>query len=223
MNKIPIPVFFKKPRDLLNFNQNKPISEFCTPQGFVEMDLNPGVKKVSKDIGKLISNCNESFKVVETLCEEIGHHVCTAGELTEKLSKYLNKINKDYSSFFDHNKSSPVSEMGQVYDSASSMLAEIGNQMKKSSIVFSGDLQRMFKFSSYENEGLQHLIELRNSFTETYEEAKINLERKKAALVEQKDLRRWGIDPTKLKLSPQDLLNNPSLGKKYMLPQVFQY
>jgi hypothetical protein len=194
----------------------------ATPKGVVRMDMNPGIKKISKDIDKLVNNCYENHKVAQTLCEDIGNHMAKAGELTEKLARYMNKINKDYSEYFEYNKISPIVEIGHLYESASSMLADVGIQMKKTSSVFSEDMKFMFEFANYENDGLQRLIELRNSFSETYEEAKINLERKKVVLFEQKDLRRWGIDPARLKLNPENLLKNPVLGKKYMLPQVYK-
>lgn len=190
------------------------------PRGYVEMDMNPGIKKVSKEIDKLVSSCNENHKVAQTLCNDIGYHMGKAGELTEKLALYINKINKDYSDYFENNKMTSIVEISQIYESASSMLADMGSQMKKTSEIFSGDMQYMFEFANYENEGLQKLIELRNSFSENYEDAKINLERKKAILFEQKNLRRWGIDSAKLKISPTELFNNPVLSKKYMLPQV---
>lgn len=190
------------------------------PRGYVEMDMNPGIKKVSKEIDKLVSSCNENHKVAQTLCNDIGYHMSKAGELTEKLALYINKINKDYSDYFENNKMTSIVEISQIYESASSMLADMGSQMKKTSEIFSGDMQYMFEFANYENEGLQKLIELRNSFSENYEDAKINLERKKAILFEQKNLRRWGIDSAKLKISPTELFNNPVLSKKYMLPQV---
>lgn len=195
----------------------------ATPKGIVHMDMNPGIKKISKDIDKLVNNCYENHKVAQTLCEDIGNHMAKAGELTEKLARYMNKINKDYSEYFEYNKISPIVEISHLYESASSMLADVGIQMKKTSSVFSEDMKFMFEFANYENDGLQRLIELRNSFNETYEEAKINLERKKVVLFEQKDLRRWGIDPARLKLDPETLLKNPVIGKKYMLPQVFKF
>lgn len=191
-----------------------------TPKGTVEMDMNPGVKKISKDIDKLVNNCNESHRAAEALCSDIGFHLGKAGELSEKLSRYINKINKDYSDYFEHNKINQVIEISQIYDSASEMLSEVASQFKNSSIIFSKDMQQMFTFANYENEGFKRLIELRNTFSESYEEAKINLERKKVILYEQKDLRRWGIDPTKLGFKPEELLKNPVLSKKYMLPQV---
>lgn len=191
-----------------------------TPKGVIEMDMNPGVKKISRDIDKLVNSCHDNHKVAETLCSEIGFHMDKAGELSEKLARYINKINKDYSDYFEHNKVNQVIEIGEIYESASEMLSEMGTQLKKTSSLFSTDMQRMFAFANYENEGFQRLIEMRNSFSETYEEAKINLERKKVILFEQKDLRRWGIDPSKLGFKPDELLNNPVLGKKYMLPQV---
>jgi len=212
--------YFKKPRDILDFNQDKPIHKIPTPKGIVEMDMNPGVKKISKDIDKLVNNCYENHKVAETLCSEIGYHLGRAGELSEKLARYVNKINRDYADYFEHNKINQVIEIGHIYESASQMLSEVGTHLKASSNVFSKDMQRMFAFANYENEGFQRLIELRNSFSESYEEAKIGLERKKVILFEQKDLRRWGIDPRKLGFKPEELLNNPVLGKKYMLPQV---
>jgi hypothetical protein len=184
------------------------------------MDLNPGVKKISKSIGKLIANCNENFKAVESLCEDIGQHLNAAGDLTEKLSRYINKVSDEYSDYFDHNRITPVTELIHMFETASACLAEVGVQMKKGSSVFATDLQRLFKFTSYENQGLQNLIDQRNSFSDVYEDSKLRLERKKALLLEQKDLRRWGIDPAKLKVNPQDLLKNPNLAKRYMLPQV---
>lgn len=191
-----------------------------TPRGFVEMDMNPGIKKVSKDIDKLVNSCYENHKVAQALCENIGAYLGKAGELTERLSRYMNKINKDYSDYFENNKIAPIVEISQIYESASSMLSEVGMQMKKTSSIFSEDMQYMFEFANYENEGLQRLIELRNSFSESYEDAKINLERKKVILFEQKNLRSWGIDAGKTKISPSDLLNNAVLSKRYMLPQV---
>ena len=191
-----------------------------TPKGVIEMDMNPGVKKISKGINKLVNSCYENHKVAETLCSDIGFHMDKAGDLSEKLARYINKIKKDYSDYFEHNKVNQVIEMVQIYESASEMLSEMGTQLKKSSSLFSIDMQRMFAFTNYENKGFQRLTELRNSFSETYEEAKINLERKKVILFEQKDLRRWGIDPLKLGFKPDELLSNPVLGKKYMLPQV---
>ena len=191
-----------------------------TPKGTIQMDMNPGVKKISKDIDRLVNNCYDNHKAAESICSEIGHHLDKAGELSDKLARYISKINKDYSDYFEHNKINQVIEIGRIYESASQMLAEVGTHLRKTSTVFSKDMQNMFTFANYENEGYQKLIELRNNFSETYEDAKINLERKKVILFEQKDLRRWGIDPTKLNIKPEDLLNNPVLGKKYMLPQV---
>lgn len=184
------------------------------------MDLNPGIKKISKEIDKLVSNCYENHKVAQTLCEDIGSHLEKAGELAEKLARYMNMINKDYSNYFEHNKITPVVEIGHLFESASSMIADLGSQMRKSSTLFSDEMQGMFEFANYENEGLGRLIELRNSFSEAYEDAKINLERKKVILFEQKDLRRWGVNPEKINLKPAELLNNPVLAKKFMLPQV---
>lgn len=184
------------------------------------MDLNPGVKKVAKDIGKFVSTCTETFKAVESLCADISGHLESAGELAEKLSRYVGKVAVDYADFFDHNKIAPVDDLTTLLESASTCLAELGGQFKKNSEVFETDLQRLFKFASLENQGLQSIIEQRNSFTEVYEEAKLALERKKASLMDQQDLRRWGIDPKKLKVDPQELLKNPSLARKYMLPQV---
>lgn len=184
--------------------------------------MNPGVKKLSKEIDKLAANCYESHKVAETLCSDIGFHLSKAGELSEKLARYINKINDDYSDYFEHNKINQVVEISQIYESASELLSEVGSQLKQSSSIFAQDMQQMFTFASYENEGFKQLIDLRNNFAESYEEAKISLERKKVLLFEQKDLRRWGIDPTKLGFKAEELLNNPVMGKKYMLPQVHQ-
>lgn len=220
LDKTPTPVYFKKPKDILDFNQNKPIDLMATPKGYVEMDMNPGVKKISKDIDKLVNNCYENNKAAEALCSDIGYHLDKAGELSERLARYMGKINQDYAEYFEHNKITPVVEIGQIYESASALLENMGNTWRKTAKSFAVDMQRMFDFANYENSGLQRLIELRNSFSETYEEAKINLEKKKAVLFEQKDLRRWGVDSTKLKVKAENLFANPAIANKYMLPQV---
>lgn len=183
------------------------------------MDMNPGIKRITKDIDKLVTNFAENSKIAEELCYDIGFHLDKAGELSDKLSRYMNKINKDYADYFEHNKVATVIDIGKLYDEASGMLADVGSQWRKSATVFSRDMLRMFSFGTYENEGFQKLIEMRNNFSETYEEAKINLERKKVILFEQKDLRRWGIDPKKLNVPAENVLANPTLAKKYMLPQ----
>lgn len=221
MTKKQLNPLFKKPKDILDFNHDRPVTKLENPRGLIEMDMNPGVKKISKDIDKLVSNCNENHKVAESLCSDIGFHLGKAGELSEKLARYISKINKDYSDYFEHNKINQVIEIGQIYDSATDLLSEVSSQLRNTSKLFSGDMQRMFTFANYENEGFQNLIELRNNFSETYEDAKISLERKKVILFEQKDLRRWGIDPSKVGFKPEELLSNPTLGKKLMLPQVF--
>ncbi len=181
--------------------------------------MNPGIKRISRDIDKLVTNFAENSKIAEELCYDIGFHLDKAGELSDKLARYMNKINKDYAEYFEHNKIATVIDIGKLYDEAAGMLSEVGGQWRKSSTVFSRDMLRMFSFGTYENEGFQNLIELRNSFSETYEEAKINLERKKVILFEQKDLRRWGIDQSKLNVPAENLMTNSTLAKKYMLPQ----
>ncbi len=182
--------------------------------------MNPGIKKVTKDIDKLIANYSDNAKAAEELCSDIGFHLDRAGELSDRLAKYINKISKDYSEYFEHNKTSTVTDICILYQDTSQMLTEVGLQMRKTSTLFAHDLQRMLDFGKYENEGLQKFIELRNSFCESYEDAKINLERKKALLFEQKDPRKWGVDPAKTKLPIETLLKNQTLAKKYMLPQV---
>jgi gas vesicle protein len=196
------------------------VSRFPTPSGQVELDMNPGIKKVTKDIDKLIANYSDNSKVAEELCTEIGFHLNRAGELSDRLAKYIKKISKDYEEYFENNKSSTVTDICTLYQDTNQMLSEVGMQMRKTSTLFTDDMQRLFSFGNYENEGLQKFIELRNSFCESYEEAKINLERKKALLFEQKDPRKWGVDPAKTKLPIETLLKNQTLAKKFMLPQV---
>ena len=216
----PVQSYFRKPRDILDFNQHRPIDKMQAPRGVVEMDMNPGVKKVSRDIGRLVASCHDNTRAAESLCADIGFHLDKAGDLAQKLARYVHKINQDYADYFEHNKVSPVVEIGAIYDAATDLLAEVGSQLRRSSAVFQKDMQQMFRFSNFENEGFQRLIELRNSFAESYEEAKIGLERKKVVLLESKDVRRWGVDPTRLGFRPEELLGNTVLAKKYMLPQV---
>ena len=182
--------------------------------------MNPGIKKVTKDIDKLIANYSDNAKVAEELCHDIGFHLERAGDLSERLGRYIKKISKDYAEYFENNKTSTVTDICTLYQDTTQMLVEVGLQMRKTSTLFSNDMQRMFSFGKYENEGLQKLIEMRNCFCESYEEAKINLERKKALLFEQKDPRKWGVDPAKIKLPIETLLKNQTLAKKFMLPQV---
>ena len=182
--------------------------------------MNPGIKKLTKEVDRLISNYSDNTKIAEELCHDIGFHLDRAGELSERLARYVNKISKDYAEYFENNKTSTVTDICTLYQDTTQMLADLGSQMRKTSGLFSNDMQRMFSFGKYENEGFQKLIELRNCFCETYEDSKINLERKKALLFEQKDPRKWGVDPAKIKLPLETLLKNQTLAKKFMLPQV---
>lgn len=182
--------------------------------------MNPGIKKITKDIHKMIDCYSSNTKMAEEMCQGIGFHLEKAGELSDKLSKCLSNIGKGYSDYFEHNKIRIINNVCSLYQTTSEVVAEIGDQMKKTSKIFSSELRNMISFGSYENEGLLNLILTRNSYVESYEEAKINLERKKVLLLDQTDIRKWGIDPAKLKLPVETLLKSPDLAKKYMLPQV---
>ena len=117
------------------------------------MDMNPGIKKISKDIDKLVSSFADNSKVAEELCRDIGFHLGKAGELSDKLARYINLINKDYADYFEHNKIPAVVDIAKLYDEASGMLVEVGGQWRKSSVIFSKDMLRMFSFGTWENEG----------------------------------------------------------------------
>lgn len=53
-----------------------------------------------------------------------------------------------------------------------------------------------------------------------YKEKKMTLEAKKESLYPKMDLGEWKIDQDNLEISKQELINNKSLAKKYMLPKV---
>ena len=56
--------------------------------------MNPGIKKVTKDIDKLIANYSDNAKVAEELCHDIGFHLERAGDLSERLGRNIKKISK---------------------------------------------------------------------------------------------------------------------------------
>jgi hypothetical protein len=213
---------FKKPRDLLDFNQNIPISRFSTPSGVVEMDLNPGVKKLSKEISKLSTSITESTETAKELCAEIGRHLNKAGDLSQKLAKLLSKICKSYSEYFDAHTFESAAEITEMFDMACKSIDNSGMQWRKTAEMIGKDMENMFSLGIDEIGGIQTLIEQRNSFAEIYEEAKINLERKKATLFDQKDLRRWGVDPKKVKIPEEKIFKDFSIAQKLMLPQETQ-
>lgn len=125
----------------------------ANPTGLIEMDMNPGIKKISRDIDKLVNSFTEDSRIAEEICRDIGFHLDKAGHLTDKLARYMNKINKDYADYFEHNKISTVVDMGKLYDEASDMLSEVGGHWKKMAPLFSKDMLRLFSFGTYENEG----------------------------------------------------------------------
>lgn len=222
VNQKPVVPLFKKPKDLLDFNQNIPICRFSTPSGVVEMDLNPGIKKLSKELSKLSSSMSENTDTAKDLCAEIGRHLDKAGELSQRLAKHLSKICKTYAEFLESHKLESANDIVEMFDMACKSIDNSGIQWRKTASVISKDMDNMFTLGVDEVEGFQALVEQRNTFAETYEEAKINLERKKVALFDQKDLRRWGVDPKKVKIPEEKVFKDFSIAQKLMLPQETQ-
>lgn len=186
------------------------------------MDLNPGIKKISKEIGKLSASVSESTDTAKELCAEIGRHLDKAGDLSQRLAKHLAKICKSYTEYFETNSLESARDVTEMFDMACKSIDNSGLQWRKTAAMISKDMDNMFSLGVDEVEGFQTLIEQRNSFAETYEEAKINLERKKVALFDQKDLRRWGVDPKKVKIPEEKIFKDFSIAQKLMLPQETQ-
>lgn len=186
------------------------------------MDLNPGIKKLSKELGKVSASLSENTDTAKDLCAEIGRHLDKAGELSQRLAKHLSKICKTYAEFLETNKLESANDIVEVFDMACKSIDNSGIQWRKTASVISKDMENMFTLGVDEVEGFQALVEQRNTFAETYEEAKINLERKKVALFDQKDLRRWGVDPKKVKIPEEKVFKDFSIAQKLMLPQETQ-
>lgn len=213
-----LPSYVKKASDILEFNKDKPITRYSTPSGTVELDMNTGIGKIASEISKLATSTANSSKLAEDLCEQIADHLLKAAQLTDKLSRYLVKMNNDYSDFFDHNRVKSVDELTKLHNIGTSMVQDMTKSLKHKAELFKKDFSRFFQISVIQNEGFISLVDRRNEFSSTYQDAKINLEKKKASLFEVKDLRRWGIDQRKLNISPQTLFNNQSMALKLMLP-----
>lgn len=186
------------------------------------MDLNPGLKKISKEINKLSAIVSESTDNAKELCAEIGRHLDKAGELSQRLAKHLDRICRSYSEYFESNSLESAKEITDMFDMACKSIDNSGLQWRKTAAMVSKDMDNMFSLGVDELEAFQSLIEQRNNFAETYEEAKINLERKKVALFDQKDLRRWGVDPKKVKIPEEKIFKDFAIAQKLMLPQETQ-
>ncbi len=159
------------------------------------------------------------FSQLKHLCYDLAQQLGKTGNIIHKIANLYNKYIKENTMLFEKIKFKENEEVKTIHKKLFIGLNEWGSQLLSQKKFVVDDMASFFHYRKHEDIQLSKLLNLKLNMNMKLKTKFDELNNKKVKLFQQKDIKKWKIDPKEADGDLNSLLQNFDKAKPLMLPK----
>ena len=137
------------------------VSEIENSKGYVELKMDPGIRKMAREISKMSDQMTPLLNVANDAAKEITYHLDKLAEGFNKLGSACQNIQKLYLSTSEKfTELDSFSKLNSIYTEMSTTFSNYSKVMFTERDNFANNIEAFFTYSQCEIEGLEEVIQI---------------------------------------------------------------
>lgn len=137
------------------------VSEIENSKGYVELKMDPGIRKMAREISKMSDQMTPLLNVANDAAKEITYHLDKLAEGFNKLGSACQNIQKLYLSTSEKfTELDSFSKLNSIYIEMSTTFSNYSKVMFTERDNFANNIEAFFTYSQCEIEGLEEVIKI---------------------------------------------------------------
>lgn len=147
----------KLPEKFINKGVSKKITEIKSVTGFVELKMDPAIRKMARELERMIAGVTPLELEASEICKEMLINMSKVREGFDQLGQICSSIHKRYKNVAEKFDFEHFTKISELYLSLNSTMTEWGNVYQKEADNYFENIRMMFDFSLSETEGLDQV------------------------------------------------------------------
>lgn len=135
----------------------KPLKSITTVSGKAYMNMEPGVRKMSRELSRLLEKAQPLEAECAKICKEMSLHLKSAENCLERLTATTANLKNTYAHAAGKFNFTDFADMSEIYQTLHGTFTEWTDIWKKSRDNFFRNIRMLFTFSNYEEQGLEEV------------------------------------------------------------------
>ena len=133
----------------------KEVTKLINVSGVVELKMDPAIRKMSRELTRLLSDIRPLEEEAATVCKEMTSHMDGLQICFERLGGVTSSIQKTYKKVAKKFNFDDFSQISELYTALNKTFLNWSDLFKDSTSNFFKNIRMMFTFSNYEVQGME--------------------------------------------------------------------
>lgn len=135
----------------------KPLKSITTVSGKAYMNMEPNIRKMSRELSRLLQKAQPLEEDCAKICKEMSHHLKQVDTCMEKLTGAIGTLKSTYAHAATKFDFDDFSDMSDIYETLYGTFNEWTDTWKNTTDNFFRNIRMLFTFSNFEEKGLEEV------------------------------------------------------------------